>query len=233
MTTILALETSTDQATVALLHLDQIYTHTLPGVHTHSHGLLPAVQTVLSQAGVSMAALDAIAFGCGPGAFTGVRTACGVVQGLAFALSLPVVPVISLLAMAESVKAQRTWTDVVCVLDARMNEVYWAHYHFDGAHWHCVSEPALAALSVALSYANERQLPLALGVGVSVPESMSQSRWVREMPHAEAVARLAAVDLVRGLQVDATQAQPVYLRNKIALTTAERMQANGASSAEG
>lgn len=227
MTTILALETSTDQATVALLHLEQIYSHTLSGVHTHSHGLLPAVQTVLSQAGVSMNALEAIAFGCGPGAFTGVRTACGVVQGLAFALNLPVLPVLSLLAMAESVKARQAWVDLVCVLDARMNEVYWAHYRFDGAHWHCVSEPALATLSVALSYAGERQLSLALGDGVSMPESVPGLNWVREMPHAEAVLKLAVQDLARGLQVDAARAQPVYLRNKIALTTAERMLASG------
>lgn len=229
MTTILALETSTDQATVALLHAGQTYVQTLPGVQTHSHGLLPAVQTVLTQAGVSINALDAIAFGCGPGAFTGVRTACGVVQGLAFALNLPVLPVLSLLAMAESVKTRQTWTDMVCVLDARMNEVYWAHYRFDGELWQVQSAPALAALEVALEYACAHQVALVLGEGVHLPESMQELSWVREMPHAQAVASLAVSDLVRGLQVDAAQAQPVYLRNKIALTTAERMQVNGSS----
>ena len=227
MTTILALETSTDQATVALLHAGQTYLQTLPGVQTHSHGLLPAVQTVLTQAAVGIDALDAIAFGCGPGAFTGVRTACGVVQGLAFALHLPVLPVVSLLAMAESVKVHRSWTEVVSVLDARMNEVYWAHYRFDGEVWQVLSAPALAALEIALNYACACQAQLALGEGVHLLESSQKLTWVREMPHATAVARLAVEDLARGLQLDAAQAQPVYLRNKIALTTAERMQASG------
>lgn len=229
MTTILALETSTDQATVALLHAGQTYLQTLPGVQTHSHGLLPAVQIVLAQADIGINALDAIAFGCGPGAFTGVRTACGVVQGLAFALNLPVLPVLSLLAMAESVRGRMPWIDMVCVLDARMNEVYWAHYRFDGALWQIQAAPALATLEVALNYAGAHQVPLALGEGVHLPESLQEMTWVREMPHAVAVARLAVSDLARGLQVDAAQAQPVYLRNKIALTMAERVLASGAS----
>ena len=104
MTTILAIETSTELASVSLLLNEIIISRDLAGVQTHSFGLLPAVQEILQEVNIGLDQLDAIAFGCGPGAFTGVRTACGVVQGLAFGLQLPVISVVSLLSMAEAAK---------------------------------------------------------------------------------------------------------------------------------
>ena len=122
-------------ASVAILGKNGLIWRELSGVQTHSQGILPAIQELLSEAGLSLGQCEAIAFGCGPGAFTGVRTACGIVQGLAFGADLPILPVISLLAMAEAARQDgveapaeaRPVADFVCILDARMSEVYWAH----------------------------------------------------------------------------------------------------------
>jgi tRNA threonylcarbamoyladenosine biosynthesis protein TsaB len=222
MTIILAIETSTDLASVALLLNEGIISRDLAGVQTHSFGLLPAVQDILQEADLRLDQLDAIAFGCGPGAFTGVRTACGVVQGLAFGLDLPVLSVVSLMSMAEASKEAKSWCDVVCCLDARMNEVYWAHYRFDGAAWREIEAPRLSDFGSALAYANEMKASLVLGQGLQLPEHLMGLDCVSAMPHAQFALRIAYEKLRSGLQVDAAYAQPLYLRNKVALTTAER-----------
>lgn len=113
MTILLAIETSTELASVALLTGDGLLSRELSGVQTHSQGILPAIQSLLLDAGIRLQDCDAIAFGCGPGAFTGVRTACGIVQGLAFGAELPILPVVSLLAMAEAAKQMADTTNVV------------------------------------------------------------------------------------------------------------------------
>lgn len=223
MTILLAIETSTDLASVALISDRQITYRDLSGVQTHSFGLLPAVQDLLHASGIQLNQLDAIAFGCGPGAFTGVRTACGVVQGLAFGLQIPVLPVISLLAMAEAAKNHHQLQNVVCCLDARMGEVYWAHYGFHEGAWQELYAPALSNLDAALDYAQGLQLDLVFGVGLSLPQAHANLRLVIETPHARSALTIAEKCLQDGLRFDATQAQPLYLRNKIALTTAERI----------
>src|SRR5450759_3407814 len=130
MSIIIAIETSTELASAALLHGDQVLTREVSGVQTHSQTILPMVQSLLAQAGISLAQCDAIAFGAGPGSFTGVRTACGIAQGLAFGLDLPVLPIVTLLAMAQACRESGLASDVLCVLDARMGEVYWAQYRY-------------------------------------------------------------------------------------------------------
>lgn len=229
MTNLLAIETSTELASVSLLiHSgsdSRCLSRELSGVQTHSHGLLPAIQALLQEAAIDITQIDALAFGCGPGAFTGVRTACGVVQGLAFGLDLAVLPVISLMAMAEAAKSHVQWNDVVCLLDARMNEVYWAHYRFQDGQWQSVCDPSLSSLEVALAYADAAALSLVLGKGLVVPMQFGHLQWTLEMPHAQFAAVLALVDLAHGGQIAAALAQPVYLRNKVAQTTAERLSA--------
>jgi tRNA threonylcarbamoyladenosine biosynthesis protein TsaB len=123
MPTILAVETSTELASVALLVQDRLLVRDTASVQTHSQSLLPMVQSLLAEAGIRLADCDAIAFGAGPGSFTGVRTACGVVQGLAFGAGLPVAPVGTLDAMAEACREKTGAGDVLCLLDARMGEV--------------------------------------------------------------------------------------------------------------
>ncbi|MBI1772927.1 MAG: tRNA (adenosine(37)-N6)-threonylcarbamoyltransferase complex dimerization subunit type 1 TsaB [Burkholderiales bacterium] len=226
MTRILAIETSTELATAAILTDSGIFIRELSGVQTHSQGILPAIQALLVEAGVRLQDCDAIAFGCGPGAFTGIRTACGIVQGLAYGADMPVVPVVSLLAMAEAAREQVAANEFVCILDARMNEVYWAQYRFDDvAGWTEISAPALAGLNAALVAITLESPQLVLGNGVTLPEpELARYPVVRCMPHAKQVGILGRLNFAAGRGLPADQAQPLYLRNKIALTTAEREQ---------
>jgi tRNA threonylcarbamoyladenosine biosynthesis protein TsaB len=222
MTILLAIETSTEMASIALLSEHGLICRELTGVQTHSQGVLPAIQAVFEEACITLKQCDAIAFGCGPGAFTGVRTACGIVQGLAFGADLPVIPVVSLLAMAQAACSLGKDADFVCVLDARMGEVYWAHYRFQNQVWTEIAEPALSTAEQVLLYVTTRNVNLVLGNG-AMPNSAGVSvQLVHEMPHAEHVAKLALHDFSIGKQLRADQAQPLYLRNKIALTTLER-----------
>ena len=222
MTTILAIETTTELASAALFVEDQMFVRELSGVQTHSQGILPAIQSLLTEAGISLADCNAIAFDCGPGAFTGIRTACGIVQGLAFGADLGVIPVISLHAMALAAAQQSTMTDYVCVLDARMNEVYWAHYRFSGNECVELSPPTLSRLDGVLLQDQASRALVVLGNGLELPSHLAHCAHVKFMPHAVQVAKLGLFGFHAGLSVAPDYAQPLYLRNKIALTTVER-----------
>ena len=225
---ILAIETSSELASAALLNGTEITLRRTDGVTNHSAAILPMLQSLLTEAGIRLADCDAIAYGSGPGSFTGVRTACGVVQGLAFGAGLPVIPVVTLLAMAEACRGNSGAVDVLTVLDARMGEVYWAQYHFDDASgaWQTRIEPTLSAPALIapmvvaglhlvgngfIAYADKFVLPAEL---LSLAETA--------LPCADAIVRLAVQAFAAGAVLNAEQAQPLYLRNKIALTIAER-----------
>lgn len=221
MPNILAIETSSELASVALLHHGQLISHEAAGVQTHSQTVLPMVQALLAQAGMSLSDCDAIAFGAGPGSFTGVRTACGVAQGLAFGADLPVVPVVTLLSMAAACRETCNAADVLVVLDARMEEVYWAQYRYQDG-WQIVTAPTLsAAVDVRAT-----GTPVACGNGLGTYPSAFEG-WKETLPeitpHASQIARLAESEFIAGRTMKAHEAQPIYLRNKVALTTAERM----------
>lgn len=234
MSTILAIETSSELASCALLAGDHVIARSTSGVRTHSQSILPMVQELLREAGLGLADCDAIAFGAGPGSFTGVRTACGVAQGLAFGAGLPVLPMVTLEAMAEACRARTQATEVLAVLDARMGEVYWAQYRHDAARgaWIEVAAPALCAPQ------DLEPLPAeglaACGNGFSAyPEAFAGKAFAAGalddiLPHARELALLGAPALAAGLAVPAAQAQPLYLRNKVAYTSAERQAINAA-----
>jgi len=223
MRTILALETSSDIASAALLHNGRLLARDTSGVQTHSQSVLPMVQQLLAEAGIALGQCDAIAFGAGPGSFTGVRTACGVAQGLAFGAGLPVVPVVTLQAMAQACRERCGADEVLAVLDARMEEVYWAQYRFDNG-WHAVTEPALASASEVTACGQVRAT--ACGNGLLAYASAFEDKGFAVcpgiVPHAAQVATLAQAELLAGRGIHAREAQPIYLRNKVALTTAER-----------
>lgn len=224
MSTILAIETSTELASAALLRGDQIIAREIAGVQTHSQTILPMVQSLIAQAGITLAQCDAIAFGAGPGSFTGVRTACGIAQGLAFGLDKPVVPVITLQAMALACREASGVSDVLAVLDARMGEVYWAQYRFvDG--WQTIVEPTLSTAPDVLPVGQVIACGNGLAAYALAFEAKSFAGNMRSdvMPHAAQVAQLAGIALARGYSVAARDAQPFYLRNKVALTTSERL----------
>src|SRR6185312_11965616 len=128
MLTILAIESSGESASAAVLLNGKVIVRHASGVQNHSQSILPMVQDVLRQADIGLDQCDAVAFGAGPGSFTGVRTACGVAQGLAFGAGLRVVPIVTLHAMAQRCRDMTRATDIRAVLEARMGEVYWAQY---------------------------------------------------------------------------------------------------------
>jgi tRNA threonylcarbamoyladenosine biosynthesis protein TsaB len=236
MSIILAIETSSELASCAIAHGDAVHARASSGVRTHSQAILPMVQEVLLEAGLRLDQVDAIAFGAGPGSFTGVRTACGIAQGLAFGAKLPAIGLITLDAMAQACRDLCGATDVLAVLDARMGEVYWAQYHFDAATgWQTVAAPALCAPEAVAPLAADGLV--ACGNGFSAyPEQLAQlpcaaSAHADIVPHARQIAQLGQLAFAAGKAVSAAEAQPLYLRNKIAYTSAERRDINAAKAA--
>jgi len=234
MPTLLSIETSSEIASAALLIGERVLQRTTVGVLNHSQSILPMVQSLLHEAGLVLADCDAIAFGSGPGSFTGVRTACGVVQGLAFGAGLPVIPVVTLQALAQAERERSGAVNVLTALDARMGEVYWAQYRYDEqlAAWQTVTGPTLgkpgtvcARMAEGLVLAGNGFSACA-GLFTLTPQLLASARDA--VPQAAAVARIAATELAAGRTLSALDAQPLYLRNKIALTSAERRQLAGA-----
>jgi tRNA threonylcarbamoyladenosine biosynthesis protein TsaB len=224
MSTIIAIETSSEFASAALLCGDRIWMSETSGFQTHSQTILPMVQSLMSQAGIALMQCDAVAFGAGPGSFTGVRTACGIAQGLAFGLNRPVVPVVTLQALAQACREASGASDVLAVLDARMGEVYWAQYRFVDAGWQTVVEPTLSAPSAVSPIG----AVVACGNGIVAnlaafdAQPFAENARLDVILHAAHVAKLACAALARGESVAARDARPIYLRNKVALTTSER-----------
>lgn len=221
---ILALESSSEQASLALLRGDDCLERVLLAPPAHSATLLPALHTLLAEAGMTLAGLDVIACGIGPGAFTGVRLACSVAQGLALAAGKPVAAVCSLLALAEA----QDQDEAYCAMDARMGELYAASYRRTAEGWQTVIEPCcvppeLAPLPQAGTWAgcgNAFAAYPALGARLAAQVSAPPQASV---PAARAVARLAA----RQPWLDAAEIAPFYVRDRVALTVAERLAAGG------
>jgi tRNA threonylcarbamoyladenosine biosynthesis protein TsaB len=235
MPIILAIETSSELASCALIQGGAVLARESSGVRTHSQSILPMVQELLAEAGITLAQCDALAYGAGPGSFTGVRTACGIAQGLAYGAQLPVVPLITLAAMALACHQQTGATDILTVLDARMGEVYWAQYRHDGA-WHTVAEPALCAPGALEPLASATPLAACGNGFAAYPDTFAGRAWAAAaradiMPHARELAQLAVTAFADGATVGAAEAQPLYLRNKIAYTSAERLVINAAKAA--
>ncbi|NYH24749.1 tRNA (adenosine(37)-N6)-threonylcarbamoyltransferase complex dimerization subunit type 1 TsaB [Paraburkholderia bryophila] len=239
-TVLLALDTSTEFCSVALLSVAGAaagQTHAEPRLWVRheqtgavsSTRLLPAIRELFAEAGLTLADCDAIAFGSGPGSFTGLRTATGVAQGLAFGLNLPVVPVSTLLACAESARLRDlSATRVLAALDARMDEIYWADFAWDEAQgdWRTLQAASLDAPErlvlpeVPFTLAGNA----AAAFGARLP-AVAAARTVDgdALPHAVPLAHAALRALRAGRTVPADQAAPEYVRDKVAQTTAERM----------
>lgn len=225
---ILALETSTELGSCALWRDGEVAERCCPVGRSHSETLLPLVRDLLAEAGVTVSQLDAIAFGVGPGAFTGLRIACGAAQGLAVASDIPLLPVTSLEAMAAQTGAQ----SVLALLDARMGEVYAGSYRRSGDGYSLqgeirVSSPAevllpgepgwLACGNAAAAYPVLRERLTTAGIALH-PDIL---------PAASSLARLAAPRALRGEGIDPALAVPLYIRDKVARTVAERLAEGG------
>ncbi len=210
---LLSFDTSTEVMFIAATDGVQTWQYTSEGGAKTSAALIPAIMALLKEAGLTLQQLDAIVFGRGPGSFTGLRTACSVAQGLAFgAGNLTVLPVDTLIAVAEEARFTHGATQVVAMLDARMSEVYTASYAWQAATsmWQIQSEVALMRPEI-----------LQMDESWTLAGNMPQVQ-VSALPTANALLRLAPAMLAAGLGVSADQALPLYIRDKVAQTTAER-----------
>jgi tRNA threonylcarbamoyladenosine biosynthesis protein TsaB len=215
-----ALETSTEWCSVALWRDGEIASVERKAVNRHSELALPMLEKLLENWKIAPKELDAVAFGAGPGSFTGLRIACGIAQGLAFARGIPVLGISSLEALAEETAAER----VVACLDARMREVYYAALEKQHGRWkEVVPAQCVAPESVREGGPLSGEGWVGAGNGFGVYGDFGLKRIFPEIhPTAIAVARLAAPRLAAGEGVDAALAAPIYVRDKVAFTTAER-----------
>lgn len=237
--TVLAFDTSTEQLCAGLHTPAGQWLATVPGGAAASTQLLPQLQALLAQAGIGWAGVQAIAFGKGPGAFTGLRTACAVAQGLGLGLGLPLLPLDSLLLVAEDARLQALGDDpaaahddappldVAVAMDARMDEAYAGCYRWQQGRWLTLQAPALYAAD-ALPQAWAGLHPgavagtalTAFGPRVPWPDAPA---YPHQTQRAAALLRLAVAAARHSPGVDAAEALPLYLRDKVAQTTDERL----------
>lgn len=250
---LLAFDTSTDALSVAVLRTTPtgpvVWQHQGAGGAAASGSLIAAAMDLLRQADLRLQDLDAVCFGCGPGSFTGLRTACSVAQGLAYGAGLKVLPVPSLLALAQSARAAHApharHGCVSALLDARMDEVYAASYAFEGDTWTTVQAPCLLAPEQVTAWASgtDVALPWAqVQVGQAQQTSAPWRAWAGNvfgmygdrlaapagmrccdaLPQALAILQVAPALIAAGACVPPEQALPLYVRDKVAKTTGER-----------
>ena len=224
---ILALDASTEWCSVALGSEAGFEERIEAAGQRHSELMLPMVASLLSSAQTSLSRLDGIAFGAGPGSFTGLRISCGLAQGLALGAGLRVVGIATLAAMAEVARRSHAATRVLAALDARMREVYVAAYEHEGERWRelispMVVRPELVPLPSGTGW-------LAAGGGFAIyPALRSRVASAVEAfdvdiaPSAAAIGALALRRFVAGEGVPARDAAPLYVRHRVAVTTAER-----------
>ena len=251
---LLALETSSSRCGVALLRtVDgrlEVITREHEGSQEHAERLLPMANELLAESGLAPTALHAVAFGQGPGGFTGLRVACGVAQGMGLGLGIPVLPVVSHQAVAAQVPGAGPADAIVVALDARMNEVYLAVYrHTDSnssedSGWEVLQAPLLIAAAEVVPWTAHHLAGWSEGAGQALRPVLAGDAWdayASEMtplagwtraaealrPEAASVARLARQGWLRGEALPPEEAAPLYVRDKVAFTTAERMRGEG------
>ena len=210
---LLAIDTSTDRASLALAVGDQLYSQAQDGAKTHALILLPLIDELLAQANLSVADLDGIVFGRGPGSFTGLRVACSAAKGLAYAVDIPVYAVSTLAAIAWSVRQTGETGPILAVMDARMAELYWACIHSD---FDTILEQVGPAAQIQL---NVPKVCLA-GVGYSSYQEKFSTQLQQQIvaslvvyPSASAMIGLVQAGLVNA--INPAVAKPVYIRNQV------------------
>jgi tRNA threonylcarbamoyladenosine biosynthesis protein TsaB len=229
---ILAIDTATEACSAALLInggavKSQMTSRYQLAAREHSRLILKMIDDLLADAGLSVSDLDAIAFGRGPGSFMGVRIAAGVVQGIAFAHDIPVIPVSTLKAIAQRAYEQTENKNILVAIDARMDEVYWGAYYLDEQQWLLDGEEQVISpdkIHLSAMLAGQKKTWVAAGTGwgsyadrlVTGSDFILQSTLADCLPSAEVIAKLAVDELKSGNTVSAAEAIPVYLRNNVA-----------------
>jgi tRNA threonylcarbamoyladenosine biosynthesis protein TsaB len=232
---LLAVETSTEACSAAL-YLDGVVSERFeltPKEHTKL--ILPMINSLMSEAGLRPQQLDALAFSCGPGSFTGVRIATGVIQGIAMGADLPVVPVSTLAAIAQgffdknNTKTKGSELNVAfTAMDARMGEIFWGVYQCDEQNFATLLGKESVVTATHVDFPAIRGVGIGSGWGVYNQELMTRLSnqvnfcEIEHLPRAGAVARLGVQDYEQGLAVSVELAMPVYLRDKVAKKESER-----------
>lgn len=225
---LLAVETATEACSAALMIDGEITEQFSLAAKGHTKLILPMIDSLMSEARLTPTDLDGLAFGCGPGSFTGVRIAAGIIQGIAFALDLPVVPVSNLAAVAQDFFDQTQENLAFVAMDARMDEIYWGVYqrNADG-YAELIGKETVTPVS-------EIEFPDVSGVGIGSGWKVYRQELLSRLSHcvlryesdnlprARAVARLGVEGFKQGLAVAVEQAMPVYLRDKVAKKESER-----------
>lgn len=217
---LLALDTATEACSAALLHEGGVSERYEVIGRGHAERLLPMAHELLSEAGMALGDLDAIAFGRGPGGFTGLRIAAGIAQGLAAGAGLPVVPVSDLAALAAAGARVSGYRRVLACMDARMAQVYWGAYEVDAALAMPASPEALTAPELVEPPGREPWFGAGHGFGAYPQISARLGSRIAAieaalLPRASDVARLAAEEFRSGRSVPAARARPLYLRDEV------------------
>jgi len=226
MSVLLAIDSSTDKLAVALSGPADLSLFEGVGGAQASARLLPEIHGLLSEQGLKLADLDAIAFARGPGAFTGLRTACAVAQGLALGAGKPVLSLDSLMLVAEDARQQSPDLrgPIWVAMDARMDEIYAASYEYRDGQWQTLQAPALYAPAALVGRWGRPAAVAGSALTVFAAHFETPARaWPQEASRARALAALAQAAYERGELLDAAEAQPLYVRDKVAFTTAERL----------
>ena len=242
---LLAIDCSTERMSLALSDNDQRWQHEGVGGAKASAALIPAIMGLLDEAKLSLKELDAIAFGRGPGAFTGLRTACAVAQGLALGAGLRLLPIDSLLMLAHAAlrsnpsllegmqRSNPQFFRVLSVLDARMGQVYAGAYEHGPEGWRCLQAPFLSQPETLVLPSGWQEQGFVLASNAhaiysdAFASTLSQGGVAIEAwPQALVMLDLAALAYARGESVSPAEALPLYVRDKVALTSAERLAAN-------
>lgn len=220
---ILAIDTATENCSVALLVGDTIYSRSEVAPRDHTKKVLPMVEEILAEANLELNQLDALAYGQGPGSFTGVRIGIGIAQGLAFGADLPMIGVSTLKAMAQACYRLHGATQVATAIDARMSEVYWAQYQRtnDGDWQVCGVETVIAPEALADYVSVDGATWYTAGTGWQAYPTLEQLPLERfesgvPLPEAQDMVVLAARDWQQGRTTEAEHASPVYLRDTVA-----------------
>lgn len=219
---ILGFDTSTDACSVALRVGDQEWTDHRVEPRLHAQLLLPMIEGIVAMAGIALRDIDVLAYGCGPGSFTGVRIAVAAAQGLSLSCEADTVGVSTLAALAEAARLESGAEDIVASLDARMSEVYVGHYRVDADQLALQGGEQVCAPTVLADYPSS----LHVGPGAERYAELVTGKLISGLlPTASALLTLAYPLAQSGLTQPPGDAHPVYLRDKVALTEAERAQA--------
>ncbi|MBY6197618.1 tRNA (adenosine(37)-N6)-threonylcarbamoyltransferase complex dimerization subunit type 1 TsaB [Vibrio hangzhouensis] len=221
---ILAIDTATENCSVALLVGDKTYSRSELAPRDHTKKVLPMVDELLKEAGLTLSELDALAFARGPGSFTGVRICIGIAQGLGFGAELPMIGISTLKAMAQGAYRTNGATQVASAIDARMNEVYWGRFErLESGDWTEIDQEQVVPPSVlANNVVEDEGLWAKTGTGwdayadVMATLSISMEPTAVLYPEAQDIAFLAQFELAKGNTVPAEEASPVYLRDTVA-----------------